>query len=351
MERLKARLYDGHGRARHHRRGGRRDLREDGGVRQLRLPRIAQRVVQLPRVRVVVDQVPRAGRVLCGAAERPADGVLEPALAVPGRPPPRGGGALARPERARWRRPRSSRARTAWAGWRCAWGSVRCAASAPNWRRHDRGRSAVRVAGRSGAPGAAADRRPSSRRWPPPVCSSECFGLRASRGAVGGGCGGAVATRSAGGHRDRRAGTTVCRAWTEVETAVADLWATGVAPTGHPTQFLRDRAAAAGRGHRPTGCGTAEPRTQGAGRRCGHPPPAPDDRAGHHVHEPRGRDRADQRRRLEGLLGPSPRGGARCAPALLIRGRLERSEGVINIVAEQLVPLPVPASTASRDFR
>ena len=41
---------------------------------------------------------------------------------------------------------------------------------------------------------------------------------------------------------------------------------------------------------------------------------------------------------------------AREAPALLIRGRLERSEGVINIVAEQLVPLPVPASAASRDF-
>ncbi|MEZ5257465.1 MAG: hypothetical protein R2705_11400 [Ilumatobacteraceae bacterium] len=42
---------------------------------------------------------------------------------------------------------------------------------------------------------------------------------------------------------------------------------------------------------------------------------------------------------------------AREAPALLIRGTLERSEGVINIVAEHLEPLPVPASTGSRDFR
>ena len=41
---------------------------------------------------------------------------------------------------------------------------------------------------------------------------------------------------------------------------------------------------------------------------------------------------------------------AREAPALLIRGRLERSEGVINIVAEAMEPLPVPASVASRDF-
>ena len=42
---------------------------------------------------------------------------------------------------------------------------------------------------------------------------------------------------------------------------------------------------------------------------------------------------------------------AREAPALLVRGRLERSEGVINIVAEAMDLLPVPASTASRDFR
>jgi error-prone DNA polymerase len=35
----------------------------------------------------------------------------------------------------------------------------------------------------------------------------------------------------------------------------------------------------------------------------------------------------------------------------LIRGRLERSEGVINIVADELTVLPIAASTASRDFR
>jgi error-prone DNA polymerase len=42
---------------------------------------------------------------------------------------------------------------------------------------------------------------------------------------------------------------------------------------------------------------------------------------------------------------------AREAPAMVIRGRLERSEGVINIVAEHLAPLPMPARTVSRDFR
>jgi error-prone DNA polymerase len=42
---------------------------------------------------------------------------------------------------------------------------------------------------------------------------------------------------------------------------------------------------------------------------------------------------------------------ARGAAALLVRGRLESSEGVINVVAEVLTPLPVPAHLASRDFR
>ena len=41
---------------------------------------------------------------------------------------------------------------------------------------------------------------------------------------------------------------------------------------------------------------------------------------------------------------------ARSAPAMLIRGRLERSEGVINVVAEHLAPLPLAATTTSRDF-
>ena len=42
---------------------------------------------------------------------------------------------------------------------------------------------------------------------------------------------------------------------------------------------------------------------------------------------------------------------ARGAPALLIRGRLEKEEGVINVVADKLEPLPVGKAPASRDFR
>ena len=42
---------------------------------------------------------------------------------------------------------------------------------------------------------------------------------------------------------------------------------------------------------------------------------------------------------------------ARGAPALLIRGRIEKYEGVINVVAEKLEPLPVGQAPRSRDFR
>ena len=43
---------------------------------------------------------------------------------------------------------------------------------------------------------------------------------------------------------------------------------------------------------------------------------------------------------------------ARGASALLVRGRLERSdEGVVNIIAEQLAPIVLGATVPSRDFR
>ncbi|MDQ1403227.1 MAG: error-prone polymerase, partial [Actinomycetota bacterium] len=42
---------------------------------------------------------------------------------------------------------------------------------------------------------------------------------------------------------------------------------------------------------------------------------------------------------------------ARSAPALLIRGKLERSEGVINVIADKIEALSLAIPTKSRDFR
>jgi error-prone DNA polymerase len=136
---------------------------------------------------------------------------------------------------------------------------------------------------------------------------------------------------------------------TEREEAVADLWATGVSAEGHPTRFVRDVL----------------------------------DRLGV-VTASRLRDLDDRAKVVVGGVvthrqRPATAGGtmfinledetglmnvvcslgcwtrfrrvARSAPALLVRGRLEKVEGVINVVAEKLEPLPLSATIPSRDFR
>jgi error-prone DNA polymerase len=42
---------------------------------------------------------------------------------------------------------------------------------------------------------------------------------------------------------------------------------------------------------------------------------------------------------------------ARSSAALIVRGRLEKSEGVLNLVADRLEAVTPPISPASRDFR
>lgn len=136
---------------------------------------------------------------------------------------------------------------------------------------------------------------------------------------------------------------------TPVETAVADLWATGVSPDGHPTQFLRGRLDELGV---VTSVGLWD-----------HEPGTRVRVAGVVTHRQRPMTaRGTTFMNLEdetGLVNVVVSAGcwarfrrlARSAPALMVRGRLERSEGVINVVAEHLAELPLPATVASRDFR
>ena len=39
------------------------------------------------------------------------------------------------------------------------------------------------------------------------------------------------------------------------------------------------------------------------------------------------------------------------AAALVVHGRLERNEGVVNVIAERMEPLAIDGSPRSRDFR
>ncbi|MBX3314249.1 MAG: error-prone DNA polymerase [Actinobacteria bacterium] len=136
-----------------------------------------------------------------------------------------------------------------------------------------------------------------------------------------------------------------------VEEAVADLWATGISADGHPTSFLREQLDGLGI-LTATGLAGAE-----AGSRVRV--------AGVVTHRQRPMTaQGTTFLNLEdetGLVNVVVSLGcwnrfrrvAREAPALVVRGRLERSEGVTNVVADRLDPLTLPASAihTSRDFR
>ena len=135
----------------------------------------------------------------------------------------------------------------------------------------------------------------------------------------------------------------------ECDLAVADLWSTGVAPDGHPTKFVRDELDRRGvvpsdRLHEVApgskvwvgGVVTHRQRPATAG---GTTFINLEDETGL-VNVVCSRGCWARYRRV-----------ARGAPALLVRGRLERAEGVTNIVAERFEVFPVPATLKSRDFR
>jgi len=134
------------------------------------------------------------------------------------------------------------------------------------------------------------------------------------------------------------------------EEAVADLWATGVSPDGHPIRFLRadlDRRGAVTAQELRSVPDGARVLVGGVVTHRQRPATAAgvtfvnlEDETGLvNVVVSRG---CWQRHRVV----------ARSAPALLVSGRLERSpDDVVNVVATKLEQLPVVASLPSRDFR
>ena len=135
----------------------------------------------------------------------------------------------------------------------------------------------------------------------------------------------------------------------EREMASADLWATGVAFDGHPTKFVRphldDLGVVTALGLRDIEPGT---KVQVAGVVTHRQRPAT-----------AGGTTFINLEDETGLINVVCSKGcwsryrqvARSAAAMLIRGRLERAEGVINVIAEKLEPLPIREPMRSRDFR
>ncbi|HKX65839.1 MAG TPA: OB-fold nucleic acid binding domain-containing protein, partial [Intrasporangium sp.] len=175
-----------------------------------------------------------------------------------------------------------------------------------------------------------------------------CFGVDRRQGLW-------VAGAAAGSRPDRLAGTVTgmtaptLPGMSRREEAVADLWATGVSPDGHPTRFLRDQLDALGVSTA-TGLQAESPgsKVQVAGVVTHRQRPAT---AGGTMFI----NLEDETGLVNVVcsLGcwTRYRSVARAAPALLVRGRLERSEGVTNVVAERIEPLAVAATVGSRDFR
>jgi error-prone DNA polymerase len=135
----------------------------------------------------------------------------------------------------------------------------------------------------------------------------------------------------------------------EVDRLVADVWATGLSPDAHPVQFIRDELekhgalpinrlarVEAGTRIRVGGIVTHRQRPATAGGVTFV-------------------NLEDETGMLNVTCSPGLwqkyRRVARTSAALLVRGRLEKAEGVLNLVADRLDAVTPPISPASRDFR
>jgi error-prone DNA polymerase len=137
--------------------------------------------------------------------------------------------------------------------------------------------------------------------------------------------------------------------FSDVETATADVWATGVSVDSYPTQFVRDGLDEAGV------LRVEQAYRYEEGRRVAV--------AGVVTHRQRpGTAGGITFLSLEdetGLLNVICSAGlwnkfrvvARTSKALVVRGRLERADGATNLVAEHLSPLSLKVRSSSRDFR
>nr|WP_083418476.1 error-prone DNA polymerase [Pseudofrankia sp. BMG5.36] len=136
---------------------------------------------------------------------------------------------------------------------------------------------------------------------------------------------------------------------TDAEEAVADLWATGITPGRYPTEFVRDRLDALGVVVASGLAGLdADRRVVVAGVVTHRQRPATaggttflnlEDETGLvNVVCSRG-------------VWVRHRTVATSAAALIVSGRLEKADGVVNVIAERLERLPIAVARRSRDFR
>ncbi len=134
-----------------------------------------------------------------------------------------------------------------------------------------------------------------------------------------------------------------------VELGSADLWATGVSTSSHPVQFVRDWLDQLGAVPADALPGVEPGRRVLVGGVVTHRQ-RPATAAGTTF-----LSLEDETGIVNVICSPGVwaryRRLGRAAPALLARGRLERAEGVTNVLADQLRALPLEVALRSRDFR
>jgi error-prone DNA polymerase len=135
----------------------------------------------------------------------------------------------------------------------------------------------------------------------------------------------------------------------KVEEMVADVWATSLAPDTHPVQFVREHLVSVGALPIDTLSTVEDGRRVLVGGIVTHRQrPAT---AGGITFI----NLEDETGMLNVVCSPGLwqryRRVARTASAMLIRGRLERAEGVVNLAADHLAELRMPVRSPSRDFR
>ncbi len=207
----------------------------------------------------------------------------------------------------------------------------------------------VRVA-KDGAVGVAAERGLSVAQWEALATAGalEAFGVTRREGLW---ASGALAMEGP----DALPGTAVgveaptLPGMSDVEMAVADVWASGVSADAYPTAFVRERLEAAG------ALRVAEVFTREEGERVVV--------GGVVTHRQRpGTAKGvtflsleDETGALNVVCSPGAwkrfQAVARRSPALVVRGRIERADGATNLTAEHLAPLSLKVPTSSRDFR
>ncbi len=135
-----------------------------------------------------------------------------------------------------------------------------------------------------------------------------------------------------------------------IDEMVADVWATGLSPDSHPVQFVRTGLTRLGAISVETAMTSVDD-----GRRVLV--------GGIVTHRQRPATASgitfinleDETGLLNIVCSPGLwaryRRVAQTSPALLIRGVIEKYDGVVNLNADHLAPLKMPVKSSSRDFR